>query len=64
MFSALFGAFVERVVTFLFLKLWKRKESETGKGRRLRGCNNSPEKHPVENDERGAKTPQEHEQRF
>ena len=32
--------------------------------RRLSGCNDPPEKQPVENDERRAKMPQEHEERF
>ena len=31
---------------------------------RLSGCNNPPGKQPVENDERPAKMPQEHEERF
>ena len=63
--SALFGAFLGVIVTILFLKLWKTEERVIEKGRRRpSGCNNPPEKQPVENDERPAKMPQEHEERF
>ena len=63
--SALFGAFLGGIVTILYLKLWKNKERVAERGRRrLSGCNNPPEKQPVENDERCAKMPQEHEERF
>ena len=52
-------------MTILYLKLWKSKERVAERGRRrLSGCNNPPEKQPVENDERPAKMPQEHEERF
>ena len=67
--SALFGAFLGGIVTILYLKLWKSKErvnervAERGR-RRLSGFNDQPEKQPVENDERPAKMPQEHEERF
>ena len=65
LYSALFGAFVGGVVTFLISKLSNSKEREADRGRRrLTGCNNPPGKQPVENDERPAKTPQEHEERF
>ena len=63
--SALFGAFLGGIVTILYLKLWKSKERVVERGRRrLSGFNNPPEKQPVENDERPAKMPQEHEERF
>ena len=63
--SALFGAFLGGIVTILYLKLWKTEERVTERGRRrLSGCNNPPGKQPVENDERPAKMPQEHEERF
>ena len=63
--SALFGAFLGVIVTILYLKLWKNKERVKERGRRrLSGCNNPPEKQPVENDERHAKMPQEHEEKF
>ena len=63
--SALFGAFLGGIVTILYLKLWKTEERVKERGRRrLSGCNNPPEKKPVENDERPAKMPQEHEERF
>ena len=63
--GALFGAFLGVIVTILYLKLWKNKERVKERGRRrLSGCNNPPEKQPVENDERPAKIPQEHEERF
>ena len=63
--SALFGAFLGGIVTILYLKLWKSKERVAEPGRRrLSGFNNPPEKKPVENDERPAKMPQEHEERF
>ena len=65
LYGALFGAFLGVIVTILYLKLWKNKERVTGRGRRPpSGCNNPPEKQPVENDERCAKMPQEHEERF
>ena len=63
--DALFGAFLGGIVTILYLKLWKNKERVAERGRRrLSGFNNPPEKKPVENDERPAKMPQEHEERF
>ena len=63
--SALFGAFLGGIVTILYLKLWKTKERVAERGRRRpSGFNNPPEKQPVENDERPAKMPQEHEERF
>ena len=63
--SALFGAFLGGIVTILYLKLWKNKERVVERGRRRpSGFNNPPEKQPVENDERCAKMPQEHEERF
>ena len=63
--SALFGAFLGGIVTILYLKLWKSKERVAERDtRRLSGFNNPPEKQPVENDERPAKMPQEHEERF
>ena len=63
--SALFGAFLGGIVTILYLKLWKNKERVVERGRRRpSGFNNPPEKQPVENDERPAKMPQEHEERF
>ena len=63
--GTLFGAFLGGIVTILYLKLWKNKERVVERGRRrLSGCNNPPEKQPVENDERPAKMPQEHEERF
>ena len=63
--GALFGAFLGVIVAILFLKLWKTEERVTERGRRrLSGFNNPPEKQPVENDERPAKMPQEHEERF
>ena len=63
--DALFGAFLGGIVIILYLKLWKNKERVVERGRRpLSGCNNLPEKQPVENDERYAKMPQEHEERF
>ena len=65
LYGALFGAFLGVIVTILYLKLWKNKERVKERGRRrLSGCNNPPEKQPVENDERPAKMPQEHEERF
>ena len=45
------------------VELNKERVAERGR-RRLSGCNNPPEKQPVENDERPAKMPQEHEERF
>ena len=63
--GTLFGAFLGGIVTILYLKLWKNKERVAERGRRrLSGCNNPVEKQPVENDERPAKMPQEHEERF
>ena len=63
--SALFGAFLGGIMTILYLKLLKNKERVIERGRRrLSGCNNPPEKQPVENDERCAKMPQEYEEKF
>ena len=63
--DALFGAFLGGIVIILYLKLWKNKERVKERGRRRpSGFNNPPEKQPVENDERPAKMPQEHEERF
>ncbi|PFX15121.1 hypothetical protein AWC38_SpisGene20671 [Stylophora pistillata] len=63
--SALFGACVGGLVTILYWKLSTSKErlAERG-GRRASGCNNPSEKQPVENDERRAKSPQEHSRSF
>ena len=63
--SALFGAFLGGIVTILYLKLLKSKERLAERGRRrLSGFNNPPGKQPIENDERPAKMPQEHEEKF
>ena len=63
--DALFGAFLGGIVIILYLKLWKNKERVAERGRRrLSGFNNPLEKQPVENDERPARMPQEHEESF
>ena len=45
------------------LEAVEERVKERGR-RRLSGCNNPPEKQPVENDERPANMPQEHEEKF